>query len=321
MIPIDYSKLPAPDVLEEIIFEVLLARYEEKMLELWPQWEGRGIKADPIQRQIILDAFLETWIRGRVNDAAKALILAKATGSDLDHFAVAFGVSRLVYDPGDPNSFPPRLPETETDEAFRARVQLAPEAFNTAGCADGYRFHGLTAGIESPTISVETPAPGKVVVTYSFDPNSLAAQVKDCTVVRTQPGYVTITVMSRINTGIPSPELLDQVNTAVSAKTVRPIADYVVVQPCELVPYKVKARGYANTGDINQAQAQGIDQANRYTSERHALGTTVARSALMRQLHVAGAFSRVELLEPASDIICSPFQAPVCTEMVFEVVS
>ena len=43
-------------------------------------------------------------------ESAKAVTLAYAVGSDLDHIASRYNVQRLVIDPGDPNALPqPRL--------------------------------------------------------------------------------------------------------------------------------------------------------------------------------------------------------------------
>ena len=95
-------------------------------------------------------AYRETLLRARINEAAKANMLAYATSSDLDNLAAFFGVERLV---------------DETDERLRKRTQLALEGFSTAGPVGAYIFHSLSASNEVKSVSVKSPNPGEVLVT------------------------------------------------------------------------------------------------------------------------------------------------------------
>ena len=95
-------------------------------------------------------AYREMLLRARINEAAKANMLAYATKGDLDNLAAFFGVERL---------------EDETDERLRKRTQLALEGFSTAGPVGAYIFHSLSASNEVKSVSVKSPNPGEVLVT------------------------------------------------------------------------------------------------------------------------------------------------------------
>ena len=101
-------------------------------------------------------------MRARVNDAAKATMLAYATGTDLDNLAAFYSVER-------------KLNETDTD--LRARLILAVDGFSTAGPVGAYKFHGLSADDDVKDVSVTSPAPGDVLVTVlSNTGNGVSAQ-------------------------------------------------------------------------------------------------------------------------------------------------
>jgi len=96
---------------------------------------------------------------------------------------------------GDPDAFPPVQAVRESNAAFRRRVQLAPEGFSTAGAKGAYVFNGLSAGEKPSSVEVESPEPGVVIVTHRFDPDGLAAQVKDIRVHSPEPGWVQVAVL------------------------------------------------------------------------------------------------------------------------------
>ena len=147
--PIDLSKLPAPDVIETLDFETLLTDYISDFKAKNPDYITL-LESDPaiILMQVI--AYREMLLRARINEAAKANMLAYATKGDLDNLAAFFGVERLI---------------DETDERLRKRTQLALEGFSTAGPVGAYIFHSLSASNEVKSVSVKSPNPGEVLVT------------------------------------------------------------------------------------------------------------------------------------------------------------
>ena len=147
--PIDLSKLPAPDVIETLDFETLLTNYINDFNARNPNYSTL-LESDPAIILMQVVAYREMLLRARINEAAKANMLAYATKGDLDNLAAFFDVERL---------------EDETDERLRKRTQLALEGFSTAGPVGAYIFHSLSASNEVKSVSVKSPNPGEVLVT------------------------------------------------------------------------------------------------------------------------------------------------------------
>jgi len=149
---IDLGGLPAPTVLETLDYETILAAYKslarERLAAVLPDWNPDR-ESDPIVMVLEACAYRELVTRARVNDAARASLLAFAAGGDLDHLAAFYGVVRLAG---------------ETDAAFRLRVQQRIVGWATAGGAAHYRYWALSAGADVADAAVDSPAPGLVRV-------------------------------------------------------------------------------------------------------------------------------------------------------------
>ncbi len=146
---IDLSKLPAPKVIEELSYETIFQDILSDFLEKNPSYSTL-LESDPAMILLEVCAYRELLLRNRINEAAKATMLAYATGSDLEHLAASLGVQKLIG---------------ETDDQLRQRVQLAPEAFTNAGSVGAYTFHALSASSDIKSVSVKSPDPGEVLVT------------------------------------------------------------------------------------------------------------------------------------------------------------
>lgn len=150
---IDLSRLPPPDVIEGLDYEAILARLTDDMRaalsEVLPDWDPT-LESDPIVILCQRWAYTELLLRARVNDAARSVLLAHATGTDLDHLAALVGTARRAG---------------ETDAELRARAQIAWEALSTAGPAGAYRYHALSADARVRDVAIDSPTPGTVRVT------------------------------------------------------------------------------------------------------------------------------------------------------------
>ncbi|PAV68461.1 hypothetical protein WR25_25735 [Diploscapter pachys] len=124
MSQVDLSKLPVPQLLEDLDFEALyledLASFRAHMGNRWTA----KLESDPVIKLLEVGAYRKLLNRARVNDAAKALLLAYAKEGDLDQLAANVSLQRLVIRAANPNTIPPTELLLESDDALRERVQL-----------------------------------------------------------------------------------------------------------------------------------------------------------------------------------------------------
>ena len=283
---IDLSRLPPPAVIEVPDPEAIIAQLKAAVLAVAPDLAGViDLESEPVTKLIEVMAWLSILTRGSINDAARAVMLATSWGSNLDHIAALFGVTRLVVTPADPSAVPPQAAVMEGDEALRKRTQLALEGFSTSGPYDAYRFHALSASGDVLDASVQNPAPGLVLVT----------------------------VLGRGGDGAPSPALVSTVAGALNAERVRPLCDQVAVEAAGIVPFGVTAVLHPEHGpDPELARVAAEAAVRAMVADAHRLGRAVRLSALFAALHQPG-IERVVLTAPAADVICTPGQAPWCT--------
>ncbi len=144
---IDFSKIPVPDIVEALDFEGVLADIVADFRTRFPEFDAL-VESDPAIKLMEAFAYRETLLRARINDAARACMIASATGADLDNIAANFGVARKT---------------DESDADLRARTILAIEASATAGSRNAYTYHAMSVdGTED--VSVTSPTPGLVHV-------------------------------------------------------------------------------------------------------------------------------------------------------------
>jgi len=106
---IDLSKLSPPNVVEQLDYEVILSAMIADLIVRDPVFTAL-VESDPAYKILEVAAYRELLLRQRVNDAAKAVMLAFAGRADLDQIGANFNVARLIIDPGDPTAIPPRPP-------------------------------------------------------------------------------------------------------------------------------------------------------------------------------------------------------------------
>lgn len=284
---IDLTALPAPAVLEALDFEdtyqAELATFRTLMETDGQEWSA-PLESDPVTKLIELGTYRRLLNRARVNDAAKALLLAYATGADLDQLAANVSLQRLVVQAEDLTAVPPVLAVLEEDDALRERVQLVYEGLTTAGPRNSYILHARNASGLVADATAESPSPAAVVVT----------------------------VLSLERNGTAEADLLDAVSAYLNDDDVRPVADRLTVQSAQILPYTISAKVYmAGNGPENEAiLATCRERLQAWVNPRRRLGVEVARSGVDAQLHINGV-TRVELTGWA-DIKPSKAQAAWC---------
>ncbi len=294
MAEINLSPLPAPDVIEVLSFEQILADMKAAAIALMPELEPvLALESEPATKVLQVCAAFVMMTRARVNDGSKSVMLAYATGGDLDHLAALYGVERLTIAPANPDANPPVVAVMEGDDALRARVQLAPEALSTAGPIQGYEFHARSA----------------------------SGQVRDVSVASPSPGEVRVVVQSVTGAGEASGELLDEVFDALSSETVRPLCDEVTVMGVEVITYAVDATIEVMSGpDPSVVLQQATAALAQYTADQHRIGRAVRLSGIYASLHKPGV-TRVNLASPLSDIEPTLLQTAYCTSMTVALTS
>ncbi len=309
---IDLSQLPPPDVVEALDFETIFTAMLNRYKTLDPDYSADQLESDPIVKLLQEVAYRELGLRQRVNDAARQRMLAYATGTNLDQMAADAGVSRLLLDAGDPDATPPIPPTFESDEDLRARTQLAPEALTTAGSEGSYIFNGLSVGETPRHVEIQSPTPGTVTLTYTFDPASVAARIKDASAASPTPGDVIVTVLSYDGDGTVDQPTLDAVAAHLSSRYVRPLCDAVIIQGASIQYYQVTAVLDLYDGP-DPAVVKAAAEASLATvaARRHALGESVTLDVIDAALHVAGV--RRVTLTGWTDVICTKAEAPYMT--------
>ncbi|EBA0094869.1 baseplate assembly protein [Salmonella enterica subsp. enterica serovar Schwarzengrund] len=292
MATVDLSLLPVPDVVEELDYETILAERIATLISLYPEDQQEAVartlalESEPIVKLLQENAYREVIWRQRVNEAARAVMLAYAIGSDLDNIGANFSVERLVVTPADDTTIPPTPAEMELDADYRLRIQQAFEGMSVAGSTGAYEFHGRSAD----------------------------GRVADISVISPSPACVTISVLSRENNGAASDELLSIVRNALNGEDVRPVADSVTVQSAQIVDYQIRATLFIYPGPESEPiRAAAEAKLKAYARAQHRLGRDIRRSAIYAALHVEGV-QRVELTAPVADIVLDKTQASFCTD-------
>jgi phage-related baseplate assembly protein len=162
--------------------------------------------------------------------------------------------------------------ETEDDESYRKRITLSLASYSAAGSELSYIYWTHSADSTIADVAVHSPQAGEVVVTVLLEDGQTPGQA-----------------------------VLDRVEDMLSARSVRPLTDWVTVQAPVEVPYTIDATYYidsaaqAEEADIRQAVEAAVDE---YVSwQRAVLGRHLNPDALVQRMLNAGA-SRVVVAMP-----------------------
>lgn len=291
MAVIDLSQLPAPDVVETLDYESILAERKATLISLYPEDQQDAIartlalESDPLVKYLEENSYREVIWRQRVNESALAVTLAYSEKNDLDVMAANTNTARLIISPADETTIPPTPAVMESDTDFRLRAQQAFEGLSVAGPVGAYEFHGRSAD----------------------------GRVADISVISPEPACVTISVLSREANGAASDELLAIVRNALNDENVRPVADRVTVLSAVIVEYTIDATLFIYPGPESEPIRTAAEaKLQAYISAQHRLGRDIRQSAIYAALHVEGV-QRVELAAPVADIVLDKTQASFCT--------
>jgi len=322
---IQLDRLPPPDVVEPLNFETILSQGKTLFQQLWEAQRKADVtlpaidldrESEPVVKQLQLTAYVALGLRQRVNDSARANLLATAKGTDLDNLGAFFGVKRLTLREARPELGLAAV--YELDDDYRERITLAPASFSVAGPEAAYVFHARSASGDVLDASAISPKPDDIraiVLGVLASRRATAELITDMTRAldtATWPGEVIVSVLSRHGDGQADAALIEAVEARVNDDGVRPLTDFVTVKSAEIVRFKVRAKlSYYAGPDPTVAMAAARRQLDTYLAESRRLRRSIARSGLFASLHAAG-IQKVELLEPLADIDISSTQAAYC---------
>ncbi len=140
---LDVQSLPPPAIIEtlsnEAIVDALVADVTARLQAAGIAYDVGRLEVDPVKIVLEAAAARETLLRARINDAAKANLVAFAGGGDLDHLAGFYDVVRLGG---------------ETDAALRRRTILAIQARSPGGSKYWYQAAALRADLRIRDVAV-----------------------------------------------------------------------------------------------------------------------------------------------------------------------
>jgi phage-related baseplate assembly protein len=270
---INLSGLTPPDVIEDLDYEAIVKEMRDYLVAAFPAIAGViDLESEPARKLIEAFAYRETLLRGRINDAARSVLLASAYGSNLDHLAALFSTQRMMVLGEDGQLVP------EDDDRLRRRVQLAPEAFSVAGPEGAYVYHAL----------------------------SVAPWARDATAIMSAPGRVRVTMLRTGADPVPSLADREAVRMSLIENDVRPLTDMVEVLAPRVQRTSIEAALTLYPGpDGNVVRNRAIAAITEWVEANRMLGMNLRRSAIFSKLHQEGVHS-VDLKEPAQDIVLGP---------------
>jgi len=162
----------------------------------------------------------------------------------------------------------------EDDERLRTRIKLAPNLFSTAGPVGAYRYWALTADNSIVDVAILNPYRGQVII-YPL-----------------------------LNTGLPSSEILEKVETVLDDEKIRPLTDDLSVLAPTEVNFTLTASVVLYTSADAATLATQLDTAaDTYVANlRAGLGRDVIRSQAIAALSLPGVYS-VTLTSPVADVV------------------
>lgn len=152
---IDLDALPAPVVVETLSYDSIFQRKLGTLIDIDPAFSAL-LESDPAIKLLEADAYDETILRGRINDAARARLLAFAQGSDLDQLAAFYGVTRM---------------DGELDFRLKTRVRLAIMSKSAAGTAAQYELAAMSVSLDVKAANAYSPQGGIVRVAILSESN------------------------------------------------------------------------------------------------------------------------------------------------------
>ena len=292
------SLLPAPAVIQTVDYATIksarVADLATRLAAAGVAFDVSALEADPA---VILQeegAGREVLNLAAINDAAKAVMILYAQGADQDVLFALLGIRRLTVTAADDTTTPATAAVMETDDAFRARAQIALEGTAPGLTGGGYASVALRASSEVRRVGLIT-APG---------------------------GVVNVILQGKINAdGSVSSAAVQAVAAALNddwsndAATGSQLTDVPQVRSATPHPYQVVARAIVPKGpSLAAVQKASIAALAAATTSLQLLGNAVTTDALIAAGRVSP-MTKFYLDQPAADVVCAGDETPYCTSI------
>ncbi|WP_422459134.1 baseplate assembly protein [Endozoicomonas sp. ALB115] len=262
-------------------------------------------ESHPFVRWANTTAYWTMTQQQRFQQRSLSVFLQYAQDADLEGLGALLNVKRLMIDAGDPQATPPVPPTYESNQSFRRRIQLKPEAITTAGSRGSYIYHSLSADPTVKDAMVDRPV-------FQRSGNDIVLDY-DAGLSAPQYGDVAITVLSSVGNGEASKALLDTVATALDDEKVRPGNDRPRTRSAQIMEYAIEVELAMYDGpDKAVVIAEAEKRLQAYADQMHRIGSSVRHAKIDHAAGLAGV-ENVNIISPAADILVNNRQAAYCT--------
>lgn len=146
---IDLSAYPQPEIIETLDYEAILSEHVATFQDLWeirraanpdlPEYDVALLETDPVKIVLEAASYRDLMMRARINDAARANLVAFALNADLAHLAAFYGVEQLTG---------------EDNISFRDRLLIEIRGRSTGGSFYWYQAAALRADVRIKAVVV-----------------------------------------------------------------------------------------------------------------------------------------------------------------------
>lgn len=302
---IDLNQLGRMYVLDfldsEETIELRMLRFKQIWLEKdQPEaanYDVENLEFDPIRINQECNTYFETLLRDRVNQAARAVTLPFAIGTDLDAIAARYPVGPRLPVVANPRGTSLEFPEDyESDDQYRRRTQLSLNATSPHGPSGAYMFWALTAdtGLRDATEVAREGDRSEVFITCMADDPPVMTVLND-------PGTRTYRTEPR-----PSQQRLLAIRAYMLDAYRKAATDVIVVQPPKVidVEYIIKV-WFFPPPDKNTLLRSIMTALETVVENQRWLGFDHTRMAIYAALKQEGVH-HAEIISPAEDVFVTP---------------
>ena len=328
---LNISQYPLPEIFTFKTHEEIYQNSVQTFVALSPEYNAL-FETDPAIILLQADAAREVIFRQEINDYGKGLFLSYAKDTALDELADTYyqNVTRLLITPEDNTRNPPIPAVWESDDDFRARIQLSPESYTTAGTKGSYEFWGKSA---SPLVKdIDATTPKRVIdpndeiwdgikakiseaLTDNVGTNLNNSEVQLLNELFHSQGHVHVTVLSNEqDDGTPSANLLAVVEAELNQDNRVPLTDWIhIAAPNQTYYYELIINFWAYEGPDPLVIKQAIkERAEEYTELHHAIGHDIEKSAILASFQGVG-IKKIEIPSIAETILVNYNEVAYCT--------